>query len=346
MVLLVDARPVPIAIVEPSAAVLTGVLVLADRAACVAGIVFTAVIDLEPVTRIGNALSAAVNVGHEIPATACLVLHKLCAVVPCTPLGIPVVVEMRLDGLVSTRVGGLTALTFVRPDITLGVLVIGVSPDEASAQHLVTLRAHSHRPAKRGVVHSVGMAVNTALTLDVETAGHTRAWPATDNRDHTSHVIRDGDRAAVCELRHDVTDEIGWNVRPVACQILANRCDHSFDVAVAVVHGTALVPCVGQSVGVSERLVRPLKDDTLPVGWLVQVEHLTDCGVQVVAVVLLLEPLASLVTAAVVVAPIGLGDPVVHIASQDADRWVDPVTPERRCLTQVCELVACHFAFS
>ena len=156
---------------------------------------------------------------------------------PCTPLGVPVVVEVRLDGLVSTRVRRLVALTFVRADITLGLRVIGVSPDEATPKHLVALSTHSHRPAKRGVVHSVGMARLAVITRDVEPAGHTRAWPTTDNLDHAVKVFGDGDRAAVGVLRHDVTDEVRGHVRPVACEVLANGRDDSFDVAVTVVHG-------------------------------------------------------------------------------------------------------------
>ena len=146
-------------------------------------------------------------------------------------------------------------------------------------------------------------------------------------------------------LGHDVADDVGWHIRPVASQVLADAGDQCFLVAVTLVHGGLLVTGIGQSVGVSEGLVWPLKDEALPCGWHVQLEHLHNCGVQLMAVVLLDEPLAASVALDIVVPTVWVIHPVVQVAGQDTHEGVDPLIPELVGFGAVRKLIAWFHCF-
>ena len=81
------------------------------------------------------------------------------------------------------------------------------------------------------------MARLAVSTADVEPIGHTRAWATAYDLHHALDVSGDADRTAVCMLGHDVADEVGWHIRPVASEVLADAGDQCFLVAVTLVHG-------------------------------------------------------------------------------------------------------------
>ena len=237
----------------------------------------------------------------------------------------------------------LIALTFVGANEALEVSIATVitTPDKAAAKHLAVLVvAHSHTPAKRRVVHSVRMAAGAVIAADVETVRHARARAIDDRFDHLVQGLGQRDAAAVCVLGHDVADQVGGHVRPVACEVLADGCHQRLVVAVTPVHRRLFIACIGQPVRIGKRLVRPLKDDALPVGGAVQREHVLHSRVQLVPGVLLDEPRPTLVGLHVVSESVGQCDPLEAITPQDADGGLDPRIPERTCLDEVGELVA------
>ena len=224
----------------------------------------------------------------------------------------------------------LVALALVRSDEHLTVCIVGVVPHQTAPEHkAIVVLADSHAPAKRGVIHGVGVQTLSVRRAEVEVVTHARAWPVDHSVDHALDVIRQRDATAVGVLRDNVTDDIVRHTLEVACEVLTDGGD-----CLAVLLTAALVACVREPVGVRLCPVRPLQHQQPPCVGLIQMlkHNVQHRWVELVLFVLTSKPRTACIGLRPLIPSILPSHPVVAVARDDAGSGIKELVEELRSL--------------